>query len=245
MKMRLHTTLFAGSATLAFLVAVAVSGAPASAAAAPPTATTNAASNITGTTATLNGVAGPPVVTSYHFQWGTTTSYGNTTPTGTVGCPPGNSNPQYCTGVTTAPVSANITGLTPGTTYHFRLVATNTNGTTNGADNTFLADCPDPTGAYNGGFNTGFNSGFNPGFNSGFGSGYDAGYRRGFHLGFMARARSVPRQALPAGCSAPFNQGFNTAFNTGFNVAFNPGFNPGYDAGFNQGFNAGFKARHP
>jgi hypothetical protein len=31
----------------------------------------------------------------------------------------------------------NLTGLSPGTTYHFRLVATNGNGTTNGNDHTF------------------------------------------------------------------------------------------------------------
>jgi hypothetical protein len=34
-------------------------------------------------------------------------------------------------------IHRNLTGLSPGTTYHFRLVATNGNGTTNGNDQTF------------------------------------------------------------------------------------------------------------
>ena len=39
-------------------------------------------------------------------------------------------------------VSANITGLTPGTTYHFCIVAQNRQGTTNGTDNTFTTQMP-------------------------------------------------------------------------------------------------------
>jgi hypothetical protein len=34
-------------------------------------------------------------------------------------------------------VAANVSGLTPGATYHYRLVATNATGTTTGADKTF------------------------------------------------------------------------------------------------------------
>src|SRR5437868_1650043 len=40
-------------------------------------------------------------------------------------------------GTTGTGVSATITGLVPGTTYHYRLAATNASGTTNGADGVF------------------------------------------------------------------------------------------------------------
>ena len=40
-------------------------------------------------------------------------------------------------GTTPQSVTANLTGLTPGTTYHFRAVAANSAGTTDGADTTF------------------------------------------------------------------------------------------------------------
>ena len=59
------------------------------------------ASNITRTSATLNGsFAGNGEPTTYHFEWGTTTSYGNSTP---------ESNPSSATG--TVPASADLTGL--------------------------------------------------------------------------------------------------------------------------------------
>jgi hypothetical protein len=77
-----------------------------------PTVTTGAATAITATTATLNGTLdslgdSPPVDVS--FEWGETDGYGSeTTPV------------EY--GVTGSP-SADITGLTEGTTYHFRIKA--------------------------------------------------------------------------------------------------------------------------
>jgi hypothetical protein len=63
--------------------------------------------------------------TTFHFQYGTTTSYGLTTA------------PQTQTGDTSRPVSAHIISLTAHTTYHFRIVASNTAGTTFGSDRTF------------------------------------------------------------------------------------------------------------
>jgi hypothetical protein len=58
------------------------------------------------------------------------------------------------TGSTATAVSAALSGLTAGTTYHYRVVGTNGGGTTNGADASFttLADtcatnaalCPPP-----------------------------------------------------------------------------------------------------
>jgi hypothetical protein len=92
----------------------------------PPVVTTNSATNITATSATLNGSLNPHgLTTTVHFQYGTTTSYGRNTPT------------QTQTGNTYRNINANISGLTAGTTYHFRIVATNANGTRMGSDRTF------------------------------------------------------------------------------------------------------------
>jgi uncharacterized protein (TIGR02145 family) len=61
------------------------------------------------------------------FEYGTTTSFGSTATT--------TQNP--ITGNTVTNVSADITGLTVATTYHYRIKATNSNGTTYGSDLTF------------------------------------------------------------------------------------------------------------
>jgi hypothetical protein len=91
-----------------------------------PVVTTNAATNITSSSATLNGTVNPNgLITTVHFEYGITTNYGSTT-----------ANRSY-TGDTTQSVSANITGLSPNTTYHFRLVGTNNDGTNYGNDRTF------------------------------------------------------------------------------------------------------------
>ena len=91
-----------------------------------PLVITNPATNVASSSAALNGSVDPHgLSTSVHFQYGTTTSYGSTTPS------------QTKTGNTYQNVSANISGLSAGTTYHFRDVATNTAGTRYGADRTF------------------------------------------------------------------------------------------------------------
>lgn len=91
-----------------------------------PSVTTLAATGVTGTAATLNGTINPNgLASTYYFQWGTTVSYGNTTTTLSAG-----------SGTSNIAVSANIGGLTAGTTYHFRLVGVNSDGTTNGNDMT-------------------------------------------------------------------------------------------------------------
>jgi hypothetical protein len=108
-----------------------------------PTAVTQPATNVTGTSATLNGTAGAGVSggdpTQYFFEYGKTTAYGSQTPTGTLGsCPAGITPPSpYCTTPSATHVSADISKLTPCTRYHFQLVATNADGTTPGGDQTF------------------------------------------------------------------------------------------------------------
>ena len=92
----------------------------------PPVVTTNPATNVTASSAKLNGSLDPHgLTTTVHFQWGTTTSYGHTTPT------------QTQTGNTYRNITANISGLTTHHTYHFRIVATNSAGMKVGGDRTF------------------------------------------------------------------------------------------------------------
>ena len=92
----------------------------------PPVVITNAATNVASSSATLNGSLDPHgLTTTVYFQYGTTTSYGHTTAT------------QSKTGNTYQNVAANISGLTASTTFHFRIVATNSAGTVYGSDRTF------------------------------------------------------------------------------------------------------------
>jgi len=92
-----------------------------------PAASTGAASLVSMGSATLNGTVNPNgQAASYHFEFGTSTSYGQSTPTQSAGA-----DSQ------THPESAAVAGLTAGTTYHFRILATNSAGTSLGADQIF------------------------------------------------------------------------------------------------------------
>ena len=92
----------------------------------PPVAITNPATLIASFAANLNGSVNPHgLTTSVYFQYGTTNSYGLTTA------------PQSRTGNTFLNISASISGLTASTTYHFRIVTTNSAGTRYGSDRTF------------------------------------------------------------------------------------------------------------
>jgi phosphodiesterase/alkaline phosphatase D-like protein len=92
-----------------------------------PAVSTQAASGVSSTAATLKGSVTPSgQSTSWHFELGTTTAYGTTTPARDAGA-----------GTKAVAVSEPVAGLVPGTTYHFRVVATNATGTTTGQDRTF------------------------------------------------------------------------------------------------------------
>jgi NHL repeat len=95
-----------------------------------PTLTPGAPTAITPNTATLNAKVDPETiaVTDCHFDYGTTTSYGQTAPCA----------PSPGSGSGDVAVSANLSGLTAGTTYHFRIVASNAQATATGADQTLV-----------------------------------------------------------------------------------------------------------
>jgi hypothetical protein len=104
--------------------------------AAPPAASTGSASAISETVATIAGSLNPHGSdSSYRFEYGISDHYGQSVPASPGG---------PLTGTTPSAVSAPLTGLQPGTTYHYRLVATNAGGTTFGDDHTFTTTGPAP-----------------------------------------------------------------------------------------------------
>jgi len=101
----------------------------------PSTIVTLPASNIIGASATLNGSANANyALTNITFEWGLSTSYGNTV----------NATPASVSGNIATPVSVSITGLVAATMYHFRCVGNGPGGIVYGADVIFTADCPAP-----------------------------------------------------------------------------------------------------
>jgi hypothetical protein len=93
-----------------------------------PVVSGTAATGVSGSSAVLHGNVNPNdrPVTAYLFEYGPTTAYGSTTPPGSL-----------AKSKSDKPVSAAVTGLQAETTYHFRLVATNSKGTARGPDATF------------------------------------------------------------------------------------------------------------
>jgi hypothetical protein len=106
-----------------------------------PVVTTGASSYVTRTSAVLAGTVEPAgVYTAYHFAYGPTTGYGSNTSEVGVG-----------EGYETKAANATLEELTPGTTYHYALVATNIYGTVVGADHTFTTSPATPPLASTGG----------------------------------------------------------------------------------------------
>ena len=82
--------------------------------------TSKPATGVSTTAATLNGLVDPNgSLTAYHFDYGTTTAYGSQMPA---------SDNIVGADLTDHSVSQSLAGLTPGTTYHYRLVATDATG---------------------------------------------------------------------------------------------------------------------
>jgi NHL repeat len=84
---------------------------------------------VSATGATLSATVDPQgTETAYRFEYGTDTSYGQSTPTASAG-----------QGLGDTPVTADVGGLEPATVYHFRVIANNgTGGDIVGADQTFV-----------------------------------------------------------------------------------------------------------
>jgi len=94
-----------------------------------PTVSTEASSAVTASQATLNGSINPEGVagtTTYRFDWGADSNYGNSTPETDSGG-----------GSSSVPAAATISGLAPGSTYHYRLVGSNASGSSFGGDESF------------------------------------------------------------------------------------------------------------
>jgi hypothetical protein len=123
-RLRCRTALLALAATLACCALTAASAL----ASEKPFVETRPATGISETKATLNGVVNPHgAETKYHFDYGSSILYGKQTAEVSAG-----------SGTTNLEVSKAIAELKPNAEYHFRLVATNINGTSNGADQVFL-----------------------------------------------------------------------------------------------------------
>ena len=92
-----------------------------------PAAVTGSATNVTTSSATLNGTVDPNGrATIWYFEYGTSTSYGSKTSEHSAG-----------SGGSAVPVTIGVSGLARGRVYHYRLVATSDAGTSRGADQTF------------------------------------------------------------------------------------------------------------
>ncbi len=100
----------------------------------PPTASTGGASGVGHESATISGTVEPDgLSTSYEFQLGTEAGVYSTEGQGGV------------SGAGAQEVSAGLGYLAPGVTYHYRIVATNADGTSYGQDQTFTtAGYPNP-----------------------------------------------------------------------------------------------------
>jgi phosphodiesterase/alkaline phosphatase D-like protein len=94
-----------------------------------PKVTTGGAVKVTSNSAQLNANVNPAAanVTKCEFEWGTAQNYGNRTPCATL---PGS-------GESPVGVSATLSGLVERTTYDYRIVATNSHGTSFGGNGKF------------------------------------------------------------------------------------------------------------
>jgi len=92
-----------------------------------PSAITKSVANKTQSSATINGKANPNyLATDVRFNYGLTSSYSTNTTWQSIG-----NGDDYVN------KSVNLNGLSPGTTYHYRIEANNIEGTSYGEDSTF------------------------------------------------------------------------------------------------------------
>jgi hypothetical protein len=104
----------------------------------PPAVVTAPAGPVHSTSAVLHATVNPEgLPTTYRFEYGRTTAYGSATPRASAG-----------SGTVPVAVAAQVTGLRPGATYHFRVTATNAVGTAAGLDGSFTTLEPRVSGRY-------------------------------------------------------------------------------------------------
>jgi hypothetical protein len=125
-----HRATYAAFAFLAILATAAIVTARADAAS--PSVTVRSATGVTTTGARLHAGVNPHgLATTYAFEYGTTRAYGLRTATHSAG-----------SGTSLRDVAATLGGLTPGVRYHYRVAAMNADGTTTGADRSFVTKLP-------------------------------------------------------------------------------------------------------
>ncbi|MFL5860229.1 MAG: fibronectin type III domain-containing protein [Solirubrobacteraceae bacterium] len=126
---------------LALSMVVWASLAGAAYAASSPSVSTGPATKVRDSTVVLNGAVNPNGhATQYSFSYGPTTAYGATTSTRSIRA-----------GTKRVAVSRTITGLVPGTTYHYRIGAASSGGSVVGADRTFTTTGHPPASVITGG----------------------------------------------------------------------------------------------
>ena len=92
-----------------------------------PTIATQPATSISAKGATLNATVNPNgTPTTAYFEYGPSAAYGSRTPLMSLG-----------SGTNAVPASSSVSGLSPGFTYHFRIIASNAGGSALGSDSTF------------------------------------------------------------------------------------------------------------
>jgi hypothetical protein len=128
----MHRALIAAPLTLSLLLGGMLALPPSSNATPapapkPPLVSTGYAPEVSISSATVQGSVDPRgVETSFYVQYGTTTAYGAQTPPAVVG-----------SGTQEVKISQTVSGLQPATTYHYRVAASSSAGTTFGEDRTF------------------------------------------------------------------------------------------------------------
>jgi hypothetical protein len=182
----------AGVTAVVFCLLASTAGA----AGTPPTAITGPVTATAATTATITGTVNPNgTSTNWYFDYGTTTGYGSSTPQANAGA-----------GTANTGVSSNLSGLTGGTTYHYRLVATSTAGVTNGADGIFTTSSAPAvvTSAATGVSTTGatLNGTVNP---NGQATTYQFEYGKDTKYGSKTTPVSVGSGTAPASVSSPIS----------------------------------------
>lgn len=125
---RLSRLLLSGA--VAVLAAAVLAGVASAAGA--PVVVTGATSALGSTSVAVAGTVNPNgSATTWVVEYGPTAGYGSAT-----------SPVSASSGTTAVDISATLTGLTAGSTYHYRLAGTNTAGTTHGADAVFTTTAP-------------------------------------------------------------------------------------------------------